>query len=144
VTHQPKEKTYGSKGTIDIKNSLGGIYHFTIDEVFLDLQKSKVCLVEAKHTKHSALPSDDDIKDGLLKMILYTNLKEVYYVINEKKEKIKEVKPMLRLTNERSNMNGEDNKTLNSLIHEANQNNFEVLLNDKKVISDTQFVDFNC
>ena len=36
-----------------------------------------VQLIEVKHTQNSLLPSINDIKDGLLKMVLYANLKEV-------------------------------------------------------------------
>ncbi len=75
VTLQPKESIRGEKGTITIRNYLGGIYHFTSDEV--RIEGKKVYLIEAKHSKSRALPSKDDIKDGLLKMILYTNLEDV-------------------------------------------------------------------
>ena len=34
-------------------------------------------LIEAKHSRNTVLPSKSDIKDGLLKMILYSNLKDV-------------------------------------------------------------------
>ncbi|NLI97037.1 hypothetical protein GX441_00060 [bacterium] len=34
-------------------------------------------LVEAKHSETNTLPSVDDIKDGLVKMILFTNLENV-------------------------------------------------------------------
>ncbi|MFP3347130.1 MAG: hypothetical protein RXR17_06845 [Sulfolobaceae archaeon] len=135
ITRQPKERTYGNKGTIDIKNYLGGFYHFTVDEVFFDSKKNKVCLIEAKNTKNSALPSEDDIKDGLLKMILYTNLKDLYY-ISEKQEKIKvnDFTPMLRLTTEKEvNMSNKDYTVLKSLLEEAKENHFEILFNNKKV-----------
>jgi len=41
------------------------------------VQSKNIYLIEGKHSKNSLLPSNGDIKDGLLKMILYTNLKEV-------------------------------------------------------------------
>ncbi|HEM56311.1 MAG TPA: hypothetical protein ENO30_06100 [Thermodesulfobium narugense] len=150
LTHQPKEKTYGNKGTIDIKNYLGGLYHFTVDEVFLNLEKNRACLVEAKHTKSAALPSEDDIKDGLLKIILYTNLKDLYYISEEQeKMKINEFMPMLRLTNEgKVKMSIKDYRVLESLLEEAKENHFGILLNDKKVNAITnnslELVDFIC
>lgn len=54
---------------------MGGYYFFTSDEVKID--KSNIYLIEGKHTKNNNLPASDDIKDGLLKMILFTNLKKV-------------------------------------------------------------------
>ncbi|MCK4664021.1 MAG: hypothetical protein KAT68_14225 [Bacteroidales bacterium] len=77
VTIQPKEVLSTlTKATITIENYLGGKYYFTTDEI--RIEKEKVFLIEGKHSKNSFLPSNGDIKDGLLKMILYTNLKEVY------------------------------------------------------------------
>ncbi len=76
-TVQPKERLRtDSKATITIKNYLGGEYYFTTDEV--EICKNKIYLIEDKHTKSAKLPSEGDIKDGLLKMILYTNLEKVY------------------------------------------------------------------
>ena len=75
-TTQPKERlSTNTKAKITITNYLGGQYFFTVDEVFLD--KDTVYLIEGKHSKQGILPSKGDIKDGLLKMILYSNLCEV-------------------------------------------------------------------
>ena len=41
------------------------------------LTEEKILLIEGKHSKNAILPSKGDIKDGLLKMILYCNLSEV-------------------------------------------------------------------
>lgn len=41
----------------------------------MKIEQEKLYLIERKHSKTSLLPSQSDIKDGLLKMILYTNLK---------------------------------------------------------------------
>ncbi|MDR2836061.1 MAG: hypothetical protein LBV69_07715, partial [Bacteroidales bacterium] len=76
LTAQPKESlSTVSKAKITITNYLGGEYFFTVDEV--DIQNDTVYLIESKHSKSSILPSKGDIKDGLLKMILYSNLCEV-------------------------------------------------------------------
>ncbi|AGJ62771.1 Hypothetical Protein SiL_1323 [Sulfolobus islandicus LAL14/1] len=150
ITRQPKERTYGNKGTIDIKNYLGGLYHFTVDEVFLNSKKNKVCLIEDKHTKNSVLPSEDDIKDGLLKMILYTNLKDLYYISGRQdKIKVNEFTPMLRLTSEKEvNISNKDYNVLKSLLEEAKENHFEMLFNNKKVNNfinnRPEFIDFIC
>lgn len=76
LTIQPKEFIQSStKSKIEIENYLGGYYYFTIDEV---LEKGgTLCLVESKHSSNAILPSNDDIKDGLLKLMLYNNLCEV-------------------------------------------------------------------
>lgn len=76
VTRQPKESLATlSKAKITITNYLGGQYFLTVDEVLL--ADEIVLLIEGKHSKNSILPSKGDIKDGLLKMILYCNLSEV-------------------------------------------------------------------
>lgn len=76
VTFQPKESLATvSKAKITITNYLGGQYFLTVDEVLLT--EDKVILIEGKHSKNSILPSKGDIKDGLLKMILYCNLSKV-------------------------------------------------------------------
>ena len=76
LTIQPKEHLVTlTKATITIKNYLGGIYYFTTDEIILN--GKNLFLIEGKHSGNSKLPSIGDIKDGLLKMILYCNLKDV-------------------------------------------------------------------
>lgn len=75
-TIQPKEiLATDTKATITISNYLGGLYYLTTDEI--KIEENKLYLIEAKHSKKAKLPSWSDIKDGLLKMILYTNLKNV-------------------------------------------------------------------
>ncbi|MCM8816880.1 MAG: hypothetical protein NC913_05140, partial [Candidatus Omnitrophica bacterium] len=75
LTIQPKEKLSGAKAIITIQNYLGGYYYFTCDEV--EIKANNILLFEGKHSKTSSLPSLEDIKDGLLKMILFANLEEV-------------------------------------------------------------------
>ena len=76
VTLQPKESLSTlSKAKVTITNYLGGQYFLTVDEILLT--KEKLSLIEGKHSVNSILPSKGDIKDGLLKMILYCNLLEV-------------------------------------------------------------------
>ena len=92
LTTQPKESLSTlTKAKITITNYLGGQYFFTVDEILIE--NNTVYLIESKHSANSNLPSKGDIKDGLLKMILYANLCEVE--VNGVKMKSKAV---LRLT----------------------------------------------
>lgn len=76
TTIQPKESLITStKAKITITNYLGGMYFLTVDEV--EINRNIISLIESKHTKSSKLPSLSDIKDGLIKMILFSNLKNV-------------------------------------------------------------------
>lgn len=75
-TFQPKESLSTlTKARITITNYLGGKYFFTVDET--KIEEERVYLIESKHSKNSKLPSIGDIKDGLLKIMLYTNLENV-------------------------------------------------------------------
>jgi hypothetical protein len=62
----------GAKATFQIENYLGGIYYLTADEV---IQSRDVYIIqESKNSTTGFLPSLSDIKDGLFKLILYSNL----------------------------------------------------------------------
>ncbi|OQC45358.1 MAG: hypothetical protein BWX59_01276 [Bacteroidetes bacterium ADurb.Bin028] len=112
ITIQPKEYlSNGIKAQINIKNYLGGIYYLTSDEA--RLEEDKIFIIEGKHSKNNKLASIDDIKDGLLKMILYTNLKEVKI-----EGKLFNPIPVLKLTSE-------------------NVYNYDILDKKKKIIIDT-------
>lgn len=91
VTIQPKEQISGEKSILTIKNYLGGFYYFTADEA--RIEGNNILLIECKHSRNSMLPSLDDIKDGLIKMALFTNLTNV--VIDGKKYF---PEPILKLT----------------------------------------------
>ena len=134
-TIQPKEALSTlTKATITIENYLGGKYYFTTDEI--RIEKNKIYLIEAKHSRNSILPSIGDIKDGLLKMILYTNLKNVKAADN----KFFAI-PVLKLTSSKltniicqsdietnSELNGRQKEMLKTLFDEANENNFQVII----------------
>lgn len=75
VTMQPKEQISGTKGRITIQNYLGGNYYLTLDEV--EVTGRDIHLIEAKHSRRSMLPSETDIKDALVKMMLFTNLEDL-------------------------------------------------------------------
>ena len=76
ITIQPKERVAGNKGIITVRNYLGGEYYLTLDEV--ETSGDDLYLIEAKHSSRSMLPSNGDIKDALIKMLLFTNLKDVH------------------------------------------------------------------
>ena len=98
-TEQPKEALSTlSKATITINNYLGGEYYLTTDEI--EIKENTVFLIEGKHTKTNTLPSLGDIKDGLLKLILYTNLENIE-INGEKFNTI----PVLKLTSEKISRN---------------------------------------
>jgi len=131
ITKQPKEKLSGLKATLTIKNYLGGHYFFTCDEIIIE--KESIYLIEGKHSKKSLIPSLEDIKDGLLKMILFTNLKEVK--IGEK-----EYNPIavLKLTSDiifqKDRLKISQIETLKRLKVEAKDNNFIVEFNNKNLM----------
>lgn len=76
VTIQPKEALSTlSKAKVSLRDAWGGEYFLTVDEV--EHNGGMLWMIEAKHTAHGLLPSVSDIKDGLLKMILYKNLSDV-------------------------------------------------------------------
>lgn len=141
-TVQPKEALSTlTKATITIENYLGGKYYFTTDEI--KIEKEKLYLIEAKHSRTSILPSKGDIKDGLLKMILYSNLKNVK--INDQEY---QAIPVLKLTStklsgkiqsnstkddiksffDKNNLNNRQIDMLENLFSEAEINNFLVII----------------
>jgi len=64
----------GLKATFQIENYLGGIYYLTADEVIQNEKENMYIIQEAKNSTGGFLPSLSDIKDGLFKLILYSNL----------------------------------------------------------------------
>ena len=145
VTFQPKEALItATKAKVTITNYLGGQYFFTVDEV--KIEGNKLYLIEGKHTKNGLLPSKSDVKDGLLKMILYSNLSEVFI------ENPYQTFPVLELTSTKIKGMIDSNDTvlkvekflidntfsesqinfINNLFSEAKINNFAVRI--KKMI----------
>lgn len=140
VTFQPKESLGSvSKAKITITNYLGGQYFLTVDEIVLT--EEKVFLIEGKHSRNAVLPSKGDTKDGLMKMILYSNLLEVSVdgkamksesVLSLTSAKLKGAIDSLSDEAEIANFVEENNfsasqKTLiETVFAEARQNNFSV------------------
>jgi len=90
----------------------------------------EILLIEGKHTKDKSLPSLADIKDGLLKMILLTNLEDVK--INDT---MYNPKPLLKLTTgipfRKEYGSYEHKKLLEDLKKESLTNGFQVSLNSQ-------------
>ncbi len=144
LTIQPKEAlSNGEKMTIEIENYLGGTYFLTVDDVIIT--KDKYYLMESKHTKSGLMPSLDDIKDGLLKMFIFSNIDELKTM-----EGRVNFKPVLRLTSgklsgkikiekgynknllniffNQNKFKETDKQLVNALIEEANMNNFGLII----------------
>ncbi|HYP50296.1 MAG TPA: hypothetical protein VEQ34_05085, partial [Pyrinomonadaceae bacterium] len=95
------------------------------------------------HSKSGKLPSTGDIKDGLLKMMLYSNLENVLVAGKTYKSQ-----PVLRLTSENltgklasdsfadeqseffriNKLNARQTALMKNLFAEARENNFSVIL----------------
>jgi len=125
LTVQPKENLSGTKAIITIQNYLGGLYYLTVDEA--EIKGNNVLLIEGKHSKTNFLPSLEDIKDGLLKMILFTNLENV-----KADEKICKPIAVLKLTVENNfnenQLSSSQKKILELLRIEEEVNNFQIML----------------
>lgn len=141
-TLQPKEAlSTDTKGKVTITNALFGKYFFTVDET--KIEPNIVYLIEAKHSSRAKMPSRNDIKDGLIKMMLYTNLKSV-----KVGTKNIEFRVMIRLTSAKLNgsitsdakdedlekfcstnlIDAENKSFLRKLFQEARENKFTVIL----------------
>ncbi|MDQ3042893.1 MAG: hypothetical protein M3R11_11030, partial [Acidobacteriota bacterium] len=141
-TDQPKEAlATDTKSKITITNALFGKYFFTVDET--RREPNKIYLIEAKHSQRVRLTNESDIKDALIKMMIYTNLRNVRVG-----GKPRGFQPVLKLTS--SKINGSINSTakdeeltkycsdnlidslqrefLRKLFTEARENKFTVIL----------------
>ena len=75
TTHILESLEENTKGVFQISNYLGGQYYLTADEVYWE--GSQLVIQESKNSSRGKLPSEDDIKDGLFKLILFANMEEV-------------------------------------------------------------------
>lgn len=123
LTIQPKENLSGTKAIITIQNYLGGYYYFTSDEV--EVKGNNVFLIEGKHSKNNTLPSLEDIKDGLLKMILFTNLEDVK-IDSKKYNSVAVLKLSVENNFSENNLSNSQKEILSTLQKEAKANRFEL------------------
>ncbi|MEH1914565.1 hypothetical protein [Nostoc sp.] len=72
TSHKLEYLVDGLKATFSIENYLGGIYYLTPDEIMFD--NNMYVIQESKNTTKGSLPKLPDIKDGLFKLILFSNL----------------------------------------------------------------------
>jgi len=72
TTHKLEYLSGEPKTTLSIRDHLGGIYYLTPDEILFD--ETEYIIQESKNTSRHALPSLNDILDGLFKLILFSNL----------------------------------------------------------------------
>jgi hypothetical protein len=123
-TLQPKERiTPNDKSIITIKDHLGGCYYFTTDEA--RIKGESLFLIECKHSTKGKLPSLSDIKDGLLKIILYYNLNRAT-VSNKKYNPV----PVLKMTSDKKGELSVKNKAMLELLYkEAKINKFRIEFN---------------
>ncbi|MCY4568998.1 MAG: hypothetical protein OXD49_11885 [Candidatus Poribacteria bacterium] len=75
TTHVLESLEENSKGVFSISNYLGGQYYLTADEVYWE--NDQLVIQESKNSSKGKLPSENDIKDGLFKLILFANMEEV-------------------------------------------------------------------
>lgn len=126
-TIQPKENiTDGVKAQINITNYLGGIYYLTCDEA--EIAGGDIHIIEAKHTKGRGFPSVDDIKEGCIKMMLFSNLKET--TVNG--VNLNPV-PILKLTTKNPVFSVNDT-LLKNVIAEAKANHFRLILPNGEIV----------
>ena len=125
ATLQPKEVLVGKKAGLTIKNHLNGMYYFTADE--FEIKDDTLSLVESKHSARGNLPGISDIKDGLFKMILFSNLARVSVAEQHYKPK-----GVLKLTSSRdvklSDLSDREMHLCRQLEEEADVNGFELRL----------------
>ncbi|OIO76027.1 MAG: hypothetical protein AUJ85_01485 [Elusimicrobia bacterium CG1_02_37_114] len=123
MTVQPKERLSGTKAVITITNYLGGCYYFTSDEV--EIKDDRIYLVEGKHSKLGSLPSLEDIKDGLLKMLLFSNLEDVK-IGSKKYNHVSMLKLTVAGGFKEQNLSESQKSNLDILRKEAQTNNFKL------------------
>jgi hypothetical protein len=142
-TLQPKENTIEEKAKLTVRNYLGGEYHFTVDE--LKIEKENLIIMEKKHSKDALFPNISDIKDGFVKLMLFTNLADTRIesksfhhlsVLGLTSAKFRGFchsqmsEPQIKDILDKNNFSSKRQKTILSVFNEGNLNNFLVFLMD--------------
>lgn len=73
----------GEKMAFEIRNNLGGTYYLTADELLIDPVAKTLLIQEAKNSTKDKLPKLADIKDGLFKILLFSQI-DTLSIRNEK------------------------------------------------------------
>ena len=147
VTEQPKEAlATDTKAKVTINNALFGKYFLTCDETRLD--GKTLYLIEAKHSVRTKIPGKNDVKDGFVKMMLYTAMTNVKVGAKPYKLKVQ-----IRLTsNQMKGSTNSDEKAetiakfisdnnftateinfIKKIFEEARTNNFTIILEHGEV-----------
>jgi len=96
------------------------VYYLTVDEVVMDENGDSIIIQESKNSSKGFIPSLSDIKDGLFKLILFSNLDHL-----KLNSVAMEYKTRLKLTGKKVNGKLEmpcEERTLNDFLEE-NKNN---------------------
>ena len=72
TVHKLESLGENEKGIFLITNYQGGEYYLTADEIYWE--NNQLVIQESKNTTKDKLPSKNDIKDGLFKLILFSNM----------------------------------------------------------------------
>ncbi|MDE0553548.1 MAG: hypothetical protein OXI24_04990 [Candidatus Poribacteria bacterium] len=75
TTHILEALEENTKGVFQISNYLGGQYYLTADEIYWE--GDQLVIQESKNSSTGKFPSENDIKDGLFKLILFANMEAV-------------------------------------------------------------------
>lgn len=128
------------KIVFEIKNNLGGNYFLTADEIIIDNDKKELIIQEAKNATSDKLPKSADIKDGLFKILLFSQIKTIYLddVLYKYKVSLKltgNISSTLQLPNDnkkislffkKENLSEPDKKSIYMLNEEAMENNYQI------------------
>jgi hypothetical protein len=131
----------------EIKNNLGGSYFLTADEIIIDEDKKQLIIQEAKNATAGKLPKSADIKDGLFKILLFSQIKTIY--LDDIKYKYKvglkltgNLSSSLQLPTNKENIDifiqkekfsGSDKASIEMLNEEARENNYEIEITNNKL-----------
>jgi len=141
VKHKNEYLSTGSEKLVfEIKNNLGGSYFLTADEIIIDKDKKELIIQEAKNCTGGKMPKSPDIKDGLFKILLFSQIKtitidDVPYNYRTSLKLTGSLITSLRLPNSeesiidfviRESISKPDAKTINMLNEEAIANGYEV------------------
>lgn len=79
VKHKNEHLSINSEKIVfEIENNLGGSYFLTADEIIINKKKKELSIQEAKNATSGKIPNEADIKDGLFKILLFSQIKSIY------------------------------------------------------------------